>query len=95
MSPAAEAELGALFINAKETVYIRQILTKTGHPQPPMPIQTDNLVAEGVINCTIQPKRMKLMDMQFNWLRNRQSQQQFRIYWKPGGQNVAECDQSS
>ena len=32
MSSAAEAELGALFINAKEAVYIRQILTKNGAP---------------------------------------------------------------
>jgi len=38
MSSAAEAELGALFLNAKEAVFIRQILTKMGHPQPRTPI---------------------------------------------------------
>ena len=32
MSSAAEAELGALFINAKEAVYIRRILKEMGHP---------------------------------------------------------------
>ena len=42
MSSAAEAELGALFLNAKEAVYLPQILTKMGHPQPRSPIQTDN-----------------------------------------------------
>jgi hypothetical protein len=53
MSSAAEAELGALFINAKEAVYLRQILIEMGHPQPKTPIQTDNTTAEGVINNKI------------------------------------------
>jgi len=70
MSSAAEAELGALFINAKEVVYLRQILTEMGHPQPKTPIQTDNTTAEGVINNKIQPKRTKAMDMRFHWLRD-------------------------
>ena len=34
MSSAAEAELGALFLNAKEAVYLCQILIEMGHPQP-------------------------------------------------------------
>ncbi len=34
MLSAAEAELGALYLNAKEAVYLRQILTELGHPQP-------------------------------------------------------------
>jgi hypothetical protein len=50
MSSAAEAKLGALFLNAKEAVYLCEILSKMGHPQPRMPIHTDNTTAEGVIN---------------------------------------------
>ncbi len=38
MLSAAEAELGALYINAKEAAYIQQILIKMGHPQPKTPI---------------------------------------------------------
>jgi hypothetical protein len=53
MSSAAEAELGALFLNAKEAVYLQQILTKMGHPQPRTSIQTNNTTAEGVINNII------------------------------------------
>jgi hypothetical protein len=34
MSSAAEAELGALFINAKTAVSMRQTLEEMGHPQP-------------------------------------------------------------
>jgi hypothetical protein len=56
MSSAAETKLGALFLNAKEAVYLHQILTKMGHPQPRTLIQTDNTTAEGVINNKIQPK---------------------------------------
>jgi hypothetical protein len=74
MSSAAEAELGALYLNAKEAVYLRQILSKMGHPQPKKPIQMDNTTAEGVINNKIQPKCTKAMDMQFHWLHDREAQ---------------------
>jgi hypothetical protein len=90
MSSAAEAELGGLFINAKEAVYIRNILTEMGYPQPPTPLQTDNSTAEGVVNNTVQPKRTKSMDMRFQWLRCREAQNQFRIYWRPGKTNLAD-----
>ena len=90
MSSAAEAELGALYINAQEAVYLQKILTKMGHAQPRTPIQTDNTMAEGVINNRIQPKCTKAMDVRFHWLRNREAQGQFRIYWRPGGTNLAD-----
>lgn len=90
MSSAAEAELGALFLNAREAVYLRQILTEMGHPQPRTPIQTDNSTAEGVINNKIQPKRTKAMDMRFHWLRCREAQEQIRVYWRPGKTNLAD-----
>jgi hypothetical protein len=70
MSSVAEVELGALFINAKEAVYLCQILTEIGHQQPQTPIQTSNTTAEGVINNKIQSKRTKAMNMHFHWLRN-------------------------
>ena len=95
MSSAAEAELGALFINAKEAVYIRHILEERGHSQPPPPIQTDNSTANGVVNNIIQPKRMKAMDRRFHWLRDRMNQAQFRFHWRPGPTNLADYGQNS
>ncbi len=77
MSLAVEAELGALYLNAKEAAYLQQILAEMGHPQPQTPIQINNLTAEGVINHKIQPKQTKAMDMRFHWLRNRKAQGQF------------------
>jgi hypothetical protein len=71
MSSAAEAELGALYINARKAVEMRTILHEMGHPQPPTPMQTDNSTAEGIINKKVQPKRTKAMDMRFHWLRDR------------------------
>ncbi len=90
MASAAEAELGALFISAKEAVYIRKILEEMGHPQPPTPIQTDNSTAEGVLNNKVQPKRTKLMDMRLHWLLCREGQQQFCYYWQLGKTNLAD-----
>ena len=74
MSSAAEAEHGGLFINAREAVYIRKILAEMGHPRPRMPLQTDISTAEGVINNNVQTKRLKSMDMQFHWMRDRDAQ---------------------
>ena len=85
MSSAAEAEMGALYTNARKGVEERNILEEMGHKQPPTPIQTDNSTAEGIINSRVQPKRTKAMDMRFHWLRDRGvNQQQFRFYWRPG-----------
>ena len=50
MSSAAEAELGALYVNAQKGVEICNILQELGHCQPPTPIQTNNSTAESIIN---------------------------------------------
>ena len=55
MASAAEAEIGALYLNAREAAYLRQILVEMGHPQPPTSIQTDNTTVEGPVNHKIQP----------------------------------------
>ena len=91
MSSATKSELAALYIMAREAVYIRMILSEMGHEQLPTPIQTNNAMAEAVVlNAKIQPKRTKAMDMQFHWLRCRENQQQFKFYWRPGKQNYAD-----
>ena len=71
MSSATEAKLAALYIMAREAVYIRIILEEMGHKQPPTPLQTDNSMADGIINGKVVPKRTKAMDMRFYWLQDR------------------------
>ena len=90
MTSATEAELAALYIMAREAVFIRIILEEMGHKQPPTPLQTDNSMADGIINGKVMPKRTKAMDMRFYWLRDRECQEQFRIYWRPGKLNYAD-----
>ena len=61
-----------------------------GHKQPPTPIQTDNAIADTVINGKVQPKHTKAMDMRFHWLRDRECQGQFKFYLCPGKTNYAD-----
>ena len=75
MTLATEAELAGLYIMAREAIYIRIILEEMGHKQPPTPLQTDNSMANGVVNGKVQPKRTKAMDMRFHWLRDRECQE--------------------
>jgi hypothetical protein len=60
MSSTAEAETGALFINRKEAIPLRQTLIELNHPQPPTPIQTDNSTATGIVNKTVKLKCSKV-----------------------------------
>ena len=50
---AAEAELGALFLNAQDAEVFRLVLAELGHPQPPTPIHIDNTTTVGIVNNTI------------------------------------------
>ena len=45
IASAAEAELGALFLNCKQASIFRLTLEEMGHPQPPTPIHCDNSTA--------------------------------------------------
>ena len=90
MSSAAEAEVGALYINTREAVPARTTLEELGHKQPPTPIQTDNSVAHGVATKMVAPRRLKAMNMRFWWLRDRETQKQFRFFWRPGNFNLGD-----
>jgi hypothetical protein len=90
MSSAAEAKLGTLFINAKMAVSMRRTLKKLGHPKTQAPIHTDNSTAHTLLTNKILPKALKAMDMQFHWLQCRGTQNQYRHYWRPGTQYLAD-----
>ena len=47
----------------------------------------DNSTADGVVNLTIVPKKLKSMYLRLYWLRCREAQGQFRFFWAPGGEN--------
>jgi hypothetical protein len=74
VASAAEAEIGALFLNAKEGVNIRNILKEMGHPQPATPMQTDNTTDHVILRGTCKQQRSKSIDMRFYWVRDRAQQ---------------------
>jgi hypothetical protein len=90
ISSAAEAEIGAVFINANKGTFLRTTLEELGHKQSPIPMETDNTTATGYSNGAIKQKRTKAMDMRFYWIKDRVKQGQFKIYGGPGFQNLAD-----
>ena len=90
MTSAAEAEIGAMYINAREAVPQRMFLSDMGNPQPRTPMQTDNSAAHAVVTNNVQPRRTKAMDIIFHWIRCRDTQGQFRYYCKPGTMNLGD-----
>ena len=87
MASAAEAEMAELYITAKNMVPLRNTLIEMGWTQPQTPIQTDNSTAVGLTNIIIVNKATKSADMKLWWLRDRESQEQFRYYWAPRSEN--------
>jgi hypothetical protein len=90
MASAAEAELAALYITARELIPLRNALEEMGWTQPKTPIQTDNSTATGFVNDTIIQRRIKMIWMRLHWLRCREAQGQFRFYWDRGSANLAD-----
>jgi hypothetical protein len=65
-------------------------LKELGHPQPTTPMQTDNKTANDLLTNKIMPKALKAMNMRYHWLGCRNATEQFRYYWRPGTQNLAD-----
>ena len=65
---AAEAELGALFLNTKEARITQLTLAKLGHHQPLTPIHIENTTVVGIVNNTIMRQRSCAMEMRYFWL---------------------------
>ena len=90
VSSSAEAEVAGIYHNATVAVPIRHILHALHHPQPPTPLKTDNSTAAGFVYDNIHQKRSKSWDMRYHWLRDRQTQEQFNIFWDKGINNEAD-----
>ena len=90
MYSAAEAEIGATFINAKDALPIRTTIEELGHPQPHTPMQVDNSTAVGFANDTIKKKRSTAIDIHLYWIRDFTHQGHFKICWGPGRTNIGD-----
>ena len=83
-------QLADIFYTAIHGKIQQDVAKQMGHPQPPTPIQTDNSTANSIANKQCKQQRSKAMDMRFYWLQDRVAQKQFKVFWKPGIQNLAD-----
>ena len=90
ITSAAEAELGCLFINAKEVEVLRTLLEEMVHPQGPTPTQPDNSKASGIINKTVKQRISKATDMRFYRVMDKCQKKHFLIYLAPGKYNMGD-----
>jgi hypothetical protein len=90
VSSVAEAEFGALFVNAKESTVTSTTLSEMGHNQDATDLTTDNTTADGIINNTVQQKLSKSMDMRFYWVKDRVEQDQLNVGWEPGDTTIGD-----
>ena len=74
MGSAAEAEVAALYMNAKDLIPLQKTCEELGHKQPATPMRTDNNTACGILIDTFKENRSKAIDMHFYWLRDRADQ---------------------
>jgi hypothetical protein len=88
VSYVAEAEFGALFVNAKEGTVTHTTLAEMGHNQDATELKTYNTTADDIINNTVQQKLSKAMYMIFYWVKDRVEQDQFNVGWAPGDTNI-------
>jgi hypothetical protein len=51
---------------------------------------TDNACTRGIANGTVKLKRSKAIDMRFYWIRDIVKQNQSRIVWRKGTDNLAD-----
>jgi hypothetical protein len=89
-SSAAEAELGALFLNAKQAKIMRLTLEELGHPQPPTPIHINNSTTVGIVNNTVKRQQSRSMEMRYFWLLDGEAQKQFKFKHCPGEEILAD-----
>ena len=90
VASATEAETAGVFGNSQNAIPIRRTLEALDHPQPPIPIKTDNSTVYSFVNANIRQKWWNTWDMRYNWLRDRSSKKELFIYWDKGSDNNAD-----
>lgn len=87
---AAESEISALFINAREAIPIRRALINLGHRQPPTPIISNNSTAVGIIKGTMKQKQSKSFNKEHNWLCVCMLRGYFDYHWEKRSTNLGD-----
>jgi hypothetical protein len=90
VSSAAESEYAAAYMNAKEAASMRETLRALGYKQPATPIISDNSFICNLMSGEYKSKKIKAMDMRFEWLRERALTGQYIMKWNERALNIAD-----
>ena len=90
MTSAAEAEIGALFLNSRQAIPANRLLEEMGHKQPPTPMHCDNVTATGIVNDTVKKQRSRSMEMRYFWITDQVDRKIYKVQWHPGQENLAD-----
>ena len=90
MSSVAEAEYGNIFVNAQTAAPIRTTLTEIRWKHGTTAIQADNSTAVGITTKDFRQNKSKAMDMRFYRINGRIEQGQYRVFWRPGPENLGD-----
>ncbi len=90
VASAAEANLGALFLNCKEGMIFHLTLEELGLPQPKKPIYCNNATADGIGNNIVKQQRSRSMEMRYFWMCNKVAQDAYDVKWHPGQENLTD-----
>ena len=91
VAPAAEAELGTLFMTATEGKIIRRILQKLGHPKPRTPIHYNDKTTAGIANNMVKKHQLRSMEMSFLGSHTKPAKRSFDIQWHLGQEHLGDC----
>jgi hypothetical protein len=86
----AAAELGALFLNARKAKILQLTLHELGHSQSPTPIHINNMTAVGIVNSTVKRQRSRAMEIQYFWLLDQYTQENFAFQHHPDQENLGD-----
>ena len=60
---------------------MRPSLIALDHKQPEAPLKTKSSTTEGFVKLGMKPKRSKIWDIIFHWLRDKELLYHLRVYW--------------
>jgi hypothetical protein len=84
-----DAEYITIFKMGIRGLYHIQILEALGWPQGTVPIETDNLCAEGIANNKMLIKKTRTINTKFHWTRQQVEEGRYAVVWGPGKNNLA------
>jgi hypothetical protein len=92
VASAANAKLGALFLNCQEGMIFKLTLEDLSHsqPQPKIPVHCNNATAVSIANNTIKWQQSRAIEMRYFWKCEQDSQDVYSFKWYPGIENLAD-----